>query len=54
MVAHRRLYLLFLRRSTQVMDHSDAAHNRFHDALHFEERRDIIRACSLITSLVLS
>lgn len=42
MVAHRRLYLLFLRRSAQIMDYSNAAYNRFHDALYFEKHREII------------
>lgn len=52
MVAHRRLYLLFLRRSAQIMDHSNAAHNRLHDALYFGKRREIIRACSFTTSVL--
>ena len=52
MVAHRRLYLLFLRRSAQIMDHSDAVHNRFHDALYFEKRREIIRTCSFFTPVL--
>lgn len=33
------------------MDHSNAAHNRFHDALYFGTRREIIRACSFITAV---
>ena len=34
------------------MDHSNAAHNRFYDALHLGERGEIIRKCSLIASLL--